>query len=349
MLSRLALFLFFLQVILSGCRTSAPIYVWQPPQVSVEREAKIAIAPLVADPLLARAIEIAMLEQRPAIRADLAVLTHEQLLEAVPVRFASTAVMISDLNALKAAQALGADVLVCGQVYSYDVDWLADGKTPHASTQNFNQKFLQRLTGSTTNDPGFHILMSWNIMQVSTGRSIGSEQFLIHSRDVLESYPDLQHLADQPTYQLITAAARETWKSIAPSVTRQQVQLASPWLQPGALRVQMGNRAAKQGQWEEAERHWRYAAGWWLPTPAAHHNLAIALAAKEDFSGAKEQLCRVGWPFRGSLPLESPMWLDLHHQRYHEAHGMPPPQEGWSFPQPEPLPSTNLSVESRGF
>lgn len=333
----------------AGCRTSAPIYVWQPPQVEVDRGAKIAIAPLMADPLLARAIEIAMLEQRPAIRADLAMLTHEQLLELAPVRLASTAAVLSDLNALQAAQALQADILICGQVYSYDIDWWAEGESPRLAGSNFNQRFFQRLSGSQSDGPDYHLLLSWNIMQVSTGKSLGAEQFLVQSHEVAEKYPDLQHLADQPAYQLITAAARETWRSVAPSVTKERVRLASPWLQPGWLRVQMGNRAAKRGHWADAERHWQQAALWWLPTPAAHHNLAIAHAAKEDFANAKQHLNRLSWPFRNGLPIETPLWLDMQHQRYHQAHGLEPPQEGWAFPEPLDVPQSNLSVETRGF
>jgi hypothetical protein len=316
-----------------GCRTTAPIYVWKPPAVEIPRNSKIAIAPLIADPILGGAIQMAMLEQRPAIRADLAVLTEQQLLEASPVRLASTASFLSDLTALQAAQSLGADLLICGQVYSSDIDWTKEASSSADSTKNMNQVFLQRMSGTDVLDPEYHLLMSWNLMRVSTGQSIGSEQFTIHSHEVLERYPDLQHLADQPATLLVTAAARETWRSVAPSVSKETVQLAVPWLQPGAIRTQLGVRAAKKGQWNIAAEHWRAVASrWWLPSPAASHNLAIAEAAKEDFAAARSHLENAsGWRNIG-LPIETPIWLDYQQRRYHQAHGLEPPEKGWLFP-----------------
>jgi hypothetical protein len=332
-----------------GCRTVAPIHVWNPPEVGTPRGSSVAVATLSIDPSVSAAIETAILEQRPASRADLALVTSRQLLEASPVRLASTApsmtMISSDLEAIRSAQIAGANLLLFGQVYSSDIDWKDDQNVGNIATANMNRTLFQRLLGRTVKGPNRHIVMSWNVIDVPTGKSLGSQQFKVTSHEVLDRYPDLQSLSAQPTYQLITAAARETWRSVAPAVDKADVRLAVPWFQPGSLRVGLGVRAAKQGQWQMAEHHWSRAASSWLPTPAAHHNLAIAKAAREDFEGAKQQLQHADGPLSIRLPAETLVWLDRHHRLYHQAHQLPEPVHGWSFPDVPEAPSGGNSVQ----
>jgi hypothetical protein len=133
---------------------------------------------------------------------------------------------------------------------------------------------------------------------------------------------------------LIAASARESWKLLSPTVVKDRVRLAVPWLQPGAWQVRRGVSAAKHGQWSIAELNFRQAADRFPFNAAAQHNLAVALAAKEDFSGAKERLMRASGPLAIRLPGETLFWLDQQHRRYHAAHGIPRPVEGWAFPEP---------------
>ena len=105
---------------LTGCRTVAPIFVWRPPQIETQPGARLALAPIVAYPELAMAIEAAMLVQRPAARADLAVLTAEQLLEAA-VRLASTLPLANDLAALHASPR--SEPIFCYAAKSTRVSW----------------------------------------------------------------------------------------------------------------------------------------------------------------------------------------------------------------------------------
>ncbi|MBX3424017.1 MAG: hypothetical protein KF752_20870 [Pirellulaceae bacterium] len=329
---------------LIGCRSTAPIHVWRPGKVSAQPHARIALAPVVASPELAAAIEAVMLTQRTTARSDLAVLTTQQLLDASPVRLASTMPLSNDLTALTAARAAGADILLHGEVCSCNIDLTGDVAKPEESSPNMNQVFFQRLGIQLQPDAGFHILMSWNVLDVSSGKSLASQQFRLDSRQATELYPDLNALAGQPANQLLTAAARESWKSIVPSVQKDWVRLSSPWIQPAAWRVQRGNRAAQLGQWEMAEYHWRKGTNWWLPTPAAHHNLAIAMAAREDFPAAKLELRKARGPLSWRLPAETMIWLDYNQRMYHRAHQLENPPEGWVYPAPEDLPSTAPSV-----
>lgn len=321
---------------LLGCRSVAPIHVWSPSKLTTPSGSKVAIAALSIDPTLATILENAVIEQRPAARSDLAVLTSRQLLEAAPVRLASTASALgmigSDLEAIRSAQAAGADWLLFGQVYSCDIDWNDESEALNKRNASGNQNFFQRLGLQKDLGPNRHIVMSWNVFEVSTGKSIGSQQFRLTSHEVLELYPDLQHLAERPGFQLITAAARETWRSVAPTVEKTEVRLAAPWFQPGSLRVLFGVHAAKRGQWQVAEGYWSSVASSWLPTPAAHHNLAVAMAAREDFTSAKQELLKARGPLSARLPGETLVWLDHQHRHYNQAHQLGDPPEGWAFP-----------------
>lgn len=334
-----------------GCRSIAPIYVWQPPHIEVEPGAVIAVAPLATEPTLALAIESAVLQQRPAARSDFAMVTSKELLEASPVRLASTAALYSDLAAIQSAQAVGADIVLCGQVVDCNIDWQQEASTGQpdmkdpnraglqAVSNNQGQTFLERLFGKEDDDPGYYIVLSWNVIQAKTGKSLGSREFRITSREAVEKYPDLKLTSDEHSKILLTAVARDTWKSIAPSVEKEEVRLASPIFQFGTFRTRLGVRAAQQGRWEAAENYWQNAA-WWpgYLAPAAHHNLAVALAAREDFSAAKRELLEADGPMSIRLPGETLVWLDQRHRLYNKSHRMAEPANGWAFPDVEISP-----------
>ena len=126
---------------------------------------------------------------------------------------------------------------------------------------------------------------------------------------------------------------------MSPYVYKDQVRLAVSWFQPGSFRVWRGVRAAKKGQWQIAEQYWQSAADGLLPSPAAHHNLAIAKAAREDFSSAKQELQHATGIMSRRLPPETLIWLDHNHKSYCKAHQLAEPIEGWSFANPYSKPS----------
>ncbi|MFO0942841.1 MAG: hypothetical protein U0930_19055 [Pirellulales bacterium] len=278
----------------------------------------------------------ALMQQRPTARADVALLTAEQLLQVSPIRLVSTDSLSNDLVALQAAKTAQADLLLCGQVIDGKLDLESEVTQPKPEEQNMNQVFFQRLglQKSKTNDPGYYLVMSWNVLETQTGKSVGNCQIKITSGDVAKNYPDLQSLADQPSQQLIQASAREAWKVLSPFVYKDQVRLAVTWFQPGSFRVWRGVRAAKKGQWQIAEMYWQSAADSLLPSPAAHHNLAIAKAAREDFSGAKQELQAATGIMSRRLPPETLVWLDFNHKLFSQAHQLGEPPEGWSFKNP---------------
>jgi hypothetical protein len=281
---------------------------------------------------LAQRLERAILEQRPAARADVALFTGEQLAHASPVRLASTAAMNNEVLALEAAKAMQADLLVHGEILSADID-LSQPETQQANV-NWNEAFFQH-RDSRQQDKRESLLLSWRIIDRHTRKTVGTSSFMLRTKEAEKQYPDLDmQYPDDKTSMLIVASARETWKLLSPTVTKERVKLAVPWLQPGAWQVRRGVSAAKKGDWPLAEQRFRRAAERFHFNAAAHHNLSLALAAQEDFPSAKQELFKATGPLAWGLPHNTLFWLDGKHRRYHQAHGIPAPIDGWAFPEP---------------
>lgn len=325
----------------TGCRATVPIHTWVPSKTHAPVGAKIALAPVSSAPaagstvdtaMLASQIEQALLAQRPVARADVALFTSDQLAQRSPIRLASTRALQSDLTAIQAARAIKADILLQGTIVSADlvsVDQL-DSK-PQQST-NFNELFFQRRDDSDEKDES--LLISWRVLDAESGRTLDAQSTTLRTQEIEEQYPDLRMLHSDNRDMLAAATAREAWKLLSPVVVKDEVRLSVPWLQPGAWTVRRGVAAAKKGKWQLAEERWQKAATRYPFSAAAHHNLAIAMAAREDFHGAKEQLQSAVGPLAIRLPTESLFWLDQRHRRYHEAHGLAKPTAGWAFPDP---------------
>ena len=314
----------------AGCQTMAPIHVWQPGLVDVPPQSQVALAPVAGRQDIARGIEAAMLAQRPAVKADMALITSEQLAEVFPVRLASTAALSNEVAAIHAARQTNATILLQGEVLNQELDDEAADATEKQPV-NFNKMFFQKKEEDLKSES---LLLSWKVIDVASGKTLGAHAFTVSTDQVVEEYPDLAFWQD-PRAMLFAGCARETWQSIAPVVVKEDVSLAVPWLQPGAWRTRRGNSAAKKGDWQTAERHWQQAIKWFPFNAAAQHNLAIAQAAQEDFEQAKLQLQSAAGPLAIRLPGETLFWLDQRHRQYHQAHTLERPENGWAFPDSE--------------
>jgi hypothetical protein len=320
-----------------GCRTTTTMHVWQSPEFAVPHKAAIALGPIAGNRAIAQAMEQAILDQRPVACNDMALFTPEQLIQVNPIRLASTAALNHDSSALVAARAAGADVLLMGEIARTDITaedlyHVADGATERS--KNMNQRGLQRLLGRFgQQEDQRQLLLTWRYVEVSTGRQLGAQSFSIDTRRAEKEFPDLHAMDNNPATRLISAAARESWKGIAPVVAKTPVRLAVPWLQPGSFWVRSGNRAAKRGNWQLAEQRWQGAANWFWFNAPARHNLALAMAAREDFEGAKQMLEKARGPLAVRLPSETLFWMDQHHRLYNAAHGLGEPASGWAIPR----------------
>jgi hypothetical protein len=299
---------------LAGCRTTAPIHVWHQSQHTCPQGVKIAISTLTGDPQLVASLEGAMLAQRPQARPDFAIISSRQMAERSPVQLASTANIESDLTALQAAKRMKANLLLEGEIMSAKL--------------NDPAKVEPR---SEAPKPREYLLISWRLIEVDSSSQLATHIVSIDNHQADERYPDLIRFDPNPTSRLLAAGARDSWKVVAPSVEVEGVELMVPWLQLGAIRTRAGIVDAKRGRWDLAEQRWINPFN-----VSARHNLAIAQAAKEDFSAAKQQLRKTRWPLSTRLPPESFFWLDQKHRQFVAAHGLENPIEGWMFPDPQP-------------
>ncbi|MFK7737701.1 MAG: hypothetical protein AB8B50_16835 [Pirellulaceae bacterium] len=277
-----------------------------------------------------------MLQQRPAAKSDVALFTSEQLAARSPVRLASTAALSTDLTALGAAKAVDAEILLQGEILSANLQNDAPNSFKPNIPENMNQKFF--MMGQTDEEKQESLLLSWRVIDTESGRTLGKRILTLRTDQALEQYPDLAGTIEDRTEVLLAASAREAWKTLAPVVVKDTVRLSKPFLQPGAIGVRRGIRAAKDGQWQLAEERWQRVADWFPYSAAAQHNLAIAQAAREDFPNAKKQLRKAKGLFAWRLPGDTLFWLDKRHREYNESHGIPRPIGGWAFPAPESAP-----------
>ena len=327
----------FAALLLVGCRRSVPIHVWLPPEASVPPAGRVAIAPIYGNPELAAALHQALLTERPRIRADLAIITPDQLREQSSVQFASTATLANDVISVAVARQAGADILMQGVILDADIDLqsLAAPKVEQKPEEiDWNQAYFNK----KEEGPAKHekIVLSWRAIDVASGQTIGSHSFNLATEQAIEQNPDLEFAQHDQTQLLISASARESWKTVAPFVGKDNVRLAVPWLQPGSFTVRRGVRAARKGNWELAQQHWQRGADGWWPHAAAHHNLALALAAREDYPAAKAELQKATGPLSLRLPPETLVWLDQQHKLHNQSLGLGRPAEGWAFPEPNP-------------
>jgi hypothetical protein len=315
-----------------GCRVAVPIYVWQPATFNCPPNAQIAIIPIAGNTDIAARVEDALVMQRPEASADLQLIASKQLVQHSPIRLVSTAALQNDVTAIQAARQTSANLLLEGEILNAK---LVD---PEARPPVTDDKL----------PPNEQLLISWRVIDVETTKTVANHVVSIDTRRADKDYPEMLLTHPDPTDRLVAASARDSWKVLAPSVGRDKVSLMIPWLQLGAFQVRQGIVHCHAGRWDLAEQKFAWAARWNPLSVAAHHNLAIAQAAREDFPAAKEQLSNVSWPLSTRLPAESRFWLDQRDRQYRAAHGLGKPEQGWLLPDPvvpEVLTAEPTSIE----
>lgn len=321
---------------LFGCRSTVPIYVWQPARFTCPHGARIAIGSVGGNNSISTQLEKALMMQRPTARGDLALITSTQLAEISPVRLASAAELSNDAIAIESARRAEADFLLQGEVLKADLN---------GSKQSSE---VASAIYETASDFGERLLTSWRLIDVHSSRTVASAAITIDSARADSDYPDLLATVPNPTSRLISASARDAWRELAPSVQRDQVELMIPWLQLGAIPTRAGIVDAHKGRWDLAEQKWRIAVRRNPFNIAARHNLAIAQIAREDFSTARDMLASVPWPLSTRLPADTRFWMDQKLRQYHAAHGIGKPEDGWLFPDP-PIASTAMHGQHLEF
>lgn len=298
---------------LVGCRMSVPIHLWQPPQLASAVGKRVALAGIVGPESIAEPLHAAVLEEVPSDSGRrVSLVDAQQWQDDTKIQLVSaTDGEPNDVALASVARRKGFDYLLRGEVYSDRAPSQWSASSPQQSPAEVDR-----------------LIVSWRLTSLTPERQGGGQPVVIDRASVTDRYPDLEMLDDR-RQAMVTAAARETHRLLAPSISRQQVQLEIAYWMPGSQQVRRGNAAALAGRWGEAARIWSEVVQTHPTQIAAIHNLAIAAAAAQDFSRAKRLARRAIQLHSSDHHQQTLVWIELRQRDYHAAFGLPTPPEGW--------------------
>lgn len=293
-----------LLVLLTGCQVHAPLHVWQPPGIESAIDKRVVIADIAGPKRITDRLTEQLLRANPKDSGRQLTIAHSSQLEQNDViRMVSmTEDQPSDLALSTIARHEGFDYVLRGEVLK---DSLA-GRPDEPTT----------------------LKVSWRLTELGGDGTTGGKPVVVTENEVIKRYPDLAFVADKEL-MLITAAARDTYDLLLPSIQRRTVQLANPWLLPGSSRVRQANLLATNGDWEGAKVAWEEAAEKTPWQVGATHNLAFAAAAAQDFTSAKKHARRAVRLRPNKLHKETLRQIELLQRAYHNSFLLPAPPEGW--------------------
>jgi hypothetical protein len=289
----------------AGCRMGVPIHVWQPPQLQSTVGKRVAVSTLVGPKGIASQVKQKLLATSPR---DLGRTT--ELVDAATLQDKT------EIQLVSATDNEPNDLALAAVARREEFDFLLRGEVIQDRYPKNNQ------------EPNQELGISWRLTGLGTHSGGGGRPVVVDIDSAIDRYPDLS-LNDDAQDVLTSAAVRDTFRLITPSVHRQRVQLAIPYITPGSEAVRRGNAEALASRWGAAEAIWRETIENHPTQTAAIHNLALAAAAAQDFSRAK-QLARKAIRRRPSnLHKQTLVWIELTQRDYHKSFGLPDPPEGW--------------------
>jgi hypothetical protein len=318
--------LFLLLALMVGCRSVAPVHVWNSGPAKARAARSVALAPIEGPPELTLSLQNAMKKVRPAHQGAIALLDPPTLEQATAVRLTSYDGQSSDIGAMHAARLMNAELLLQGTVlhHSLPLDQNAPIEEP-ARTWFGKPKTTQRDMESVS--------VLWQVVDVKTGERLEQHTVSINRKVALKLYPDLEWAAGADSHPALIAAARQSWQLVSPTIQPDEIKLVQPWVTPGASRIRKGNAFAKEGRWDLAEREWQDAVDAHPYSKAAWYNLSIAAVAHEDFELAKRRLNHSQSWLKLAPTDAGLVWIERHQQAYHRSFGLPPPPDGWKVPE----------------
>jgi len=293
----------------AGCRMGVPIHVWQPPTLESTVGKRVAVAEVTGPAEIARAVQEGLIKEAPS--------DPGRATRLIPANELQSKTSIQLVNFIDEQPS---DVALAAIAGSEGYDFMLQGHVLQAFDPTGGQERDQRLS------------LSWRLVSLADKRSAGGQPLVIDYETAIERYPDLGVIADRQT-AMAMAASRRTMELITPSVQRDRIQLAIPYLLPGSKQVREGNLAAMAGRWDEARRIWGHVAERHPTQVAALHNLAIAEAAAQNFSLAKQLARKAIRRQPTKLHQQTLVWIELRQRDYHRSFGLPDPPEGWFLTQ----------------
>ncbi len=288
-----------------GCRSRASIAIWTPPTLQSTVGKRVAVAQVVGPEKIAKKIQQQLIASAPADDGrELDLVDSETLQQKSAIRLvAATEDESSDVALASVARREGYDYLLRGEVLP------------------------ERTHGTRLADPD-KLTISWRLTAIDGHSASGGKPVVVEREAAVKRYPDLALLTD-PDEQLVAAAVRESYRLLSPSLEHETVSLAAPMLTLGKSDVLRGNAAARRDDWQQATEYWTKVAEEHPMQAAATHNLALAAAASQDFSRAKQLARKAVRQYPIPMYQRTSVWIERAQRQYHKAFNLPDPPEGW--------------------
>lgn len=317
-----------------GCKTTAELYVWQPPRLHNASAQKMVLAKIVGPTEMCDALQAAMLARVPVETSkNLTLATQFQLQEQSSIQLAAaTETLPSDVALQAEARRRGYDYLLFGEILIYpSAHTTVDSGATQVSEGTLSSDGTSMSTESagrvTEGDEGEfrikqgdRVVVSWRLLDVAAQIDRGGTPV---SLDVREDAADSEAFIDE--------LASNSWELLLPHITQVQTTLVRPRLMLGSTEVRRGVELAQRGQWREAAAIWQKVVEEHPRNHAALHNLAMAMVAQQEFGKAKRFAQQALRYHRSSTYESSVVWIEQQQMQYTRAFQLDMPEEGWLF------------------
>ncbi len=363
-LLRFFLIAVLLPLITVGCQSTASMYAWAPANLKSAVGHRVALAQIVGPAAKANSLHQALLESQPR-DADRLVQIVEQhhLQNTTTVQLAAAIENIpSDMAILHAAKQQGIEYVWIGEILE---SRSTEMTTPLAKDKELKTEIptsktplpnkpstptgLIALVHKSARDSRPQFTVSWQLLDVAGSQQVGGQPVSVTHENLRTNHPDLWQRLEQGDESVwAKAAARDSWRLLTPHLQSVPVRLANPYGSLRAGEIRAGNRLAQQGHWDHAEKMWSQVAERNPRNHAALHNLALAAAAREDFSSAKTMAQNALRLHSSSNYEQTVVWIEQRQIEFTEAFQLPPPDHGWLFsPDSRTTTTHNLTAFER--
>ena len=351
-IGRPALVVIILALSVSGCASTASVYVWQPAEAQIRGIRRLAVLDF-------RGPENRGQIARSALVAKFAENGFYELVDQAQLGPIQGPNGEPDVNrAIHAARAQGVDALLVGDVVSYDVadDVQRDQNFEFGGASGRNGKsdvahmlMGMRIEKNETINREVSVALAFQLIDARTGQILAAKQTAHTDAGTMTNGEGYLPGRDRGLTEMMDLCSRDIVHILAPHQIRYDVDLASANWGKAAKEIRAGNKSAQQNDWVTAAQHWEVALKLDPDNHAAMHNLALARAARMDYAGA-DRLLEDAIALKGtSLYTESRALVGRHRERYltamaqHDARvrrPMIPP--GYAGPPSQPGPGPTV-------
>lgn len=278
----------------SGCAPRAQLMVYRPAELDVGGLERLAILDFEGEQQSGK-IARAALQSQLFENKYYQIIDQAELARVRPVLRPDGSPDVA--AALEAGRVIGVDVLLTGQVVSYNV--LDDLQTDHHLEVGGS---TSKGKGGTSSGLGIgldstqtlfreaSVSVAVKLIDVRTGELRAARQFAhTFNGKRVNGQGDLP-ARDAILTKLLNECSHDVVRMIAPHYLKQEVVLAKQFYGAGLNEVRTGNKLATQGNWREAEQHWQAVAKSHPQNHQAHFNLALAAEARQDYPAARQHL-----------------------------------------------------------